>query len=106
VVAERLQIHHHSAVELFNRLESRGLIQRSCGTRDRREVLVNLTQEGEKLLHGLSASHYEELLTAGPRLLKALKRVIRAKRSSKPSSSLPRNRRIAKRERKATNLSR
>jgi DNA-binding MarR family transcriptional regulator len=86
VLAERLQIHHHSAVELSNRLESKELIRREAGKRDRREVLLCLTPAGEKLLRTLSASHHEELQTAGPRLLKALKRVVRRKtprRSSK-----------------------
>jgi DNA-binding MarR family transcriptional regulator len=86
VLAERLQIHHHSAVELSNRLESKELIRREVGKRDRREVLLCLTPAGEKLLRALSTSHHEELQTAGPRLLKALKRVVRRKtprRSSK-----------------------
>src|ERR1700731_4491393 len=39
-LAERLQIQHHSAVELTNRLESKGLIRRSRGQADRREVLL------------------------------------------------------------------
>ncbi len=75
-LAKRLQIHHHSAVELSNRLESKGLIQRSRGMRDRREVLLRLTRRGEELLRNLSASHREELQTAGPRLLAALKRIV------------------------------
>ncbi len=86
VVAERLQIHHHSAVELSNRLESKGLIRREGGKRDRREVFLCLTPAGEKLLRTLSASHHEELQTAGPRLLKALTRVVHReppRRSSK-----------------------
>jgi DNA-binding MarR family transcriptional regulator len=106
VLAERLLIHHHSAVELFNRLQSKGLIRRSSGIQDRREVLLHLTRGGENLLRNLSATHYEELRTAGPRLLIALKRVIRAKPSSKPSRLLPAKGRTAKRERRATNPSR
>jgi DNA-binding MarR family transcriptional regulator len=83
-LAERLQIHHHSAVELINRLELKGLIQRSCGIQDHREVLLRLTRSGQDLLRKLSTSHSEELSIAGPRLLSALKRAIRAKPSSKP----------------------
>jgi DNA-binding MarR family transcriptional regulator len=85
VLAERLQIHHHSAVELSNRLESKGLIRREAGKRDRREVLLCLTPAGEKLLRTLSAAHHEELQTAGPRLLKALKRVVRSKAAGRSS---------------------
>jgi len=80
-IAERLQIHHHSAVGLSKRLESKGLIQRSRRARDRREVLLLLTQAGEKLLRELTAVHQEELQATGPQLLKALKNVIRTKAS-------------------------
>ena len=76
-LAERLQVQHHSAVELSDRMEKRGLIQRSRGRADRRQVLLNLTQQGERLLSRLSESHRSELQTAGPRLLKSLRAVIR-----------------------------
>jgi DNA-binding MarR family transcriptional regulator len=71
-LAERLQIEPHSAVELVNRLERRGLIRRRRGTADRREVLVQLTARGERLLRKLSEPHHAELQSAGPRLLRAL----------------------------------
>jgi DNA-binding MarR family transcriptional regulator len=77
-LAERLQIHHHSAVELINRLEAKGLMRRSHDAQDRREVLLSLTRKGEKLLRGLAAAHQEELQTAGPRLLRALGKIVRA----------------------------
>jgi DNA-binding MarR family transcriptional regulator len=100
VLAERLQVHHHSAVELLNRLQLKGLIQRSYDAQDRRVVLLNVTERGENLLRKLSAVHYEELRTAGPRLLIALKRAIRAKPSSKPFQLPPRKGRVIKRERR------
>src|ERR1700680_4169165 len=71
-LAERLQIEPHSAVELVNRLERRGLMRRRRGTADRREVLVRLTARGERLLRRLSEPHHAELQSAGPRLLGAL----------------------------------
>src|SRR5215831_4826082 len=52
-LAERLQIQHHSAVELVNRLESAELVRRQRGTEDRREVLLELTQKGETILRDL-----------------------------------------------------
>lgn len=76
-LAKRLQVQHHSAVELSDRLEKRGLIQRSRNGADRRQVFLALTPDGEKLLTRLSVSHRAELRTAGPRLLKALQAVIR-----------------------------
>jgi DNA-binding MarR family transcriptional regulator len=74
-LAERLLLRHHSAVELCDRLERKKLIRRSRGETDRRQVLVNLTARGEKLLRRLSRLHRNELQTAGPRLIRALERV-------------------------------
>src|ERR1039458_2127754 len=44
IVAERLQLQHHSAVELAKRSEGQGLIERRASTRDGREVLLHITQ--------------------------------------------------------------
>jgi DNA-binding MarR family transcriptional regulator len=74
-LAERLQIQHHSAVELVNRLAARGYIQRTHGL-DRREVLLQLTDKGERILRELSLSHREELRMRGPALLRSLNRVM------------------------------
>jgi len=75
-LAGRLQIEHHSAVELSHRLEARGLIRRSRSRADRREVLLQLTRHGERLLRELSLPHRRELRTAGPRLIEALRTAI------------------------------
>ena len=42
LLAERLQIRHHSAVELAGRLERAGWIKRLRDDKDRREVLLQL----------------------------------------------------------------
>jgi DNA-binding MarR family transcriptional regulator len=75
-LAERLQIRHHSAVELSRRLEAAGWIRRLRHGRDRRQVQLVVTARGEKLLAKLSFSHRRELRTAGPRLLRALRTII------------------------------
>jgi DNA-binding MarR family transcriptional regulator len=75
-LAERLQIQHHSTVELVNRLAGNGFVRRQRGGSDRREVLVTLTPKGEKTLRELSLHHRQELLTAGPALLNALRRAM------------------------------
>jgi DNA-binding MarR family transcriptional regulator len=75
-LAERLQIQHHSAVELVDRLEAHRLVRRSRNSADRREVLVRLTGQGERLLRELSSPHRAELRSAGPALLRALRVVI------------------------------
>jgi DNA-binding MarR family transcriptional regulator len=75
-LAERMQIRHHSAVELSRRLEARGWIRRSRDGRDRRVVQLRLTARAEKLLAKLSLAHRDELRTAEPRLVQALSRVV------------------------------
>ncbi len=72
-LAERLQIQHHSAVELVGRLEEKDLIQRNRGAEDRREVYVSLTPHGEQVLRELTLHHREELRSAAPALISALR---------------------------------
>jgi DNA-binding MarR family transcriptional regulator len=72
VLAERLQVQHHSAVELINRLAKKRLIRRARSGSDRREVLLSLTSRGERLLKDLTLAHRAELRSAGPTLLRAL----------------------------------
>lgn len=78
-LAERLQIKHHSAVELINRLESGGYVRRHPADEDRREVLITLTSKGERVLRELSFHHRVELRKRGPLLIDALKRAMATK---------------------------
>jgi DNA-binding MarR family transcriptional regulator len=82
-LATRLQIQHHSAVELVNRLEVAGLVRRQRGTQDRREVLLELTPRGEKVLRELSLHHRAELRSQGPALLSALQRVMQGSKKTR-----------------------
>lgn len=66
-LAERLQIRHHSAVGLVDRLESQGYVSRTHGE-DRRFVYVSLTKKGEEILHQLTAPHREEIRQLGENL--------------------------------------
>jgi DNA-binding MarR family transcriptional regulator len=61
-IAERLQIKHHSTGELIDRLERAGLVRRSTADHDRRVVCVYLTEQGERVLDGISASHAPQWL--------------------------------------------
>jgi DNA-binding MarR family transcriptional regulator len=81
-IAERLQIQHHSAVELVNRLADAGYVRRSRTGKDRREVLLALTPKGERVLRNLSLHHRAELQSAGPGLVKALRRAMRGAHSA------------------------
>jgi DNA-binding MarR family transcriptional regulator len=76
-IAERLQIQHHSTVELVDRLTRRGLVRRRRSSEDRREVLLELTSKGEKLLQELALHHREELRESGPSLIAALRKALR-----------------------------
>ncbi len=75
-LAERLQIQHHSAVELAARAAARGLVMRERGETDRRQVFVRLTPAGEEALRELSSAHHRELVSAAPELIRILQRVI------------------------------
>jgi DNA-binding MarR family transcriptional regulator len=76
-LAERLQIRHHSAVGLVDRLVALKLVRREASQEDRRRVLVRLTPAGLRLLARLSAAHREELQRLGPQLVALLARLAR-----------------------------
>jgi DNA-binding MarR family transcriptional regulator len=79
-VANRMRIQHHSAVELINRLEAGGYVRRERGEDDRREVLLGLTSKGERVLEALAAHHHEQLQSAAPDLVAALRQVMAGKK--------------------------
>jgi DNA-binding MarR family transcriptional regulator len=60
-LAERLQIHHHSAVGLADRLEALGLVERAADPDDRRRVHLSPTAKGERRVARLAAVHRDEL---------------------------------------------
>jgi len=82
-LSERLQIRHHSAVELVDRLEANHLIRRTQASSDRRQVVINLTARGERLLLELTRQHYTELRKASEKFLRALTSVFKNERSSR-----------------------
>jgi DNA-binding MarR family transcriptional regulator len=71
-LANRLCLRHHSTVELINRLVERGAAVRKPSKVDRRQVLVELTPQGEELLEKLNAEHNQELQTCAPELISVL----------------------------------
>jgi DNA-binding MarR family transcriptional regulator len=71
-LAERLQLQHHSTVELIDRLAEREFVQRRRDEIDQRRVIVDLLPRGEAILRELSLAHRAELQTAGPALVQAL----------------------------------
>jgi DNA-binding MarR family transcriptional regulator len=75
-IAERLQIQHHSTVELVDRLVKRSFATRKRGSEDRRQVIVQLTPKGEKLLRDLSMHHRDELKEEGTQLVNSLRKLM------------------------------
>lgn len=60
-LAEQLQVRHHSAVGLVDRLVRGGLLERRPVPADRRAVRLALTARGGRLLERLTAAHRQEL---------------------------------------------
>jgi DNA-binding MarR family transcriptional regulator len=77
-LAERLQIKHHSAVGLVNRLVAQGLVVRENATDDRRIVYVSLTEAGSHVLEQLTAAHRDELRRIGVTLNELIEQVARS----------------------------
>ncbi len=71
-LAERLQLQHHSTVELIDRLTERGLVARERDHEDQRRVIVHLTAEGQDILQRLASIALTELRSTGPNLVQAL----------------------------------
>jgi DNA-binding MarR family transcriptional regulator len=83
-LAERMQLRHHSVVELVDRLERRSLLRRERSRTDLRQVMVHLTPRGEKILLRLARQRIAELRTAAPALVRALTAVIRSTQRNPP----------------------
>jgi DNA-binding MarR family transcriptional regulator len=77
-LAERMQLRHHSVVELVDRLERSSLLRRERSQSDRRQVIVHLTPRGEKILTRLAKQRIAELRTSAPALVKALTALVRS----------------------------
>jgi DNA-binding MarR family transcriptional regulator len=69
ILAERLGIRHNSAVELIDRLIKNSLVERRHNPRDRREVLIDLTNRAERILAKLSLAHRNEVRKLAPLLI-------------------------------------
>ncbi|HEY7141585.1 MAG TPA: MarR family transcriptional regulator [Methylomirabilota bacterium] len=76
VLAERLQVRHHSAVGLVDRLVARRMVVRRRDDRDRRGVVVELTARGRAVLRRLALDSLADLGREGPALVAVLRRLI------------------------------
>jgi DNA-binding MarR family transcriptional regulator len=82
-LAERLQIRHHSAVGLVDRLEEQGLVVRIPNEEDRRQVFIGLTDKGIGALESLANIHRQELRHMGPQLCTMLEQITKLAEGSK-----------------------
>lgn len=81
-LAERLQLKHHTVVGLLDRMVSQGWIRRRKSVVDRREIIVELTASGERLLSRLGESHHAELESVGPALVRVLDGIVPPSRTA------------------------
>jgi DNA-binding MarR family transcriptional regulator len=74
-LSERLQVKHHSAVNIVDRLAERKFLRRQPGERDRRERHLQLTPKGEALIEELAAVHFYELRDRSEEMIKGMERL-------------------------------
>jgi DNA-binding MarR family transcriptional regulator len=74
-LADRLALRHHTVVELSKRSEEAGLLVRMRSPQNRRQVVLELTPAGRRILRRLSVDHTRELKELGPQLVRALRSI-------------------------------
>ncbi|HEX4426223.1 MAG TPA: helix-turn-helix domain-containing protein [Terriglobales bacterium] len=74
-IAERMQLNHNSAVELVDRCEKGGLLDRARTGRDRRVVTLLPTLKGKRMMEEQASASRAELQEIGPILLSSLQRL-------------------------------
>jgi DNA-binding MarR family transcriptional regulator len=65
-LAEYLMLRHHSTVELIDRAEAAGLVERLGDVADGRVARIRLTADGEERLSRLAQAHLDELRRLAP----------------------------------------
>ena len=79
VIAERMQVNHNSMVELLDRCEQRNLVRRSRSRSDRRQVVLEITPEGDEVLCKLARAARQELSSVGRILVHSIEELIDGK---------------------------
>jgi DNA-binding MarR family transcriptional regulator len=74
-LSERLQVRHHSAVNIVDRLVEAKLVTREAGETDRRQRRVQLTAKGATLIEELAVVHRTEIRGRSTEMIKALERL-------------------------------
>jgi hypothetical protein len=76
VLAERMQLQHHSAVELVDRLSDRGFLLRFARHRRSTPGLGQADSRRRGVSQKLSLHHLQELQSSGPKFVKILQGLI------------------------------
>ena len=71
-LSERVQVKHHTAVSLADKLAARRLVTKRRGSPDRRYAYVKLTAAGTKLVAALAAAHRREIRKHAAEMIKSL----------------------------------
>ena len=74
-LSERLQVKHHTAVGLVDKLEELRFVRRQRGVADRRQVFVRLTPAGSRVLAKVAVIHRREMRICSPEMIKLLLRL-------------------------------
>jgi DNA-binding MarR family transcriptional regulator len=74
-LSERLQVKHHTAVGLVDKLEELRFVRREQGVTDRRQVFVRLTAAGARVLAKVAVLHRREMRIRSPEMIEALLRL-------------------------------
>lgn len=74
-LSERLQVKHHTAVSLVNRMQQLGFVRREQSESDRRHVFVRLTPAGSRILAKVAVLHRREMRIRSPEMIEALLRL-------------------------------
>ena len=74
-LSERLQVKHHTAVSLLDKLVAHRLVVRRRASEDRRQVHINLTSRGDSVLARMAALHRREIRHRSSEMITALRRL-------------------------------
>ncbi len=75
-LAERMVVRHNTAVELVDRAERSGLVERVADESDHRRSLVRITEKGGEMISRLIGPHLAEIEANGPELIRTLQRLL------------------------------
>src|ERR1051325_4354942 len=71
-LSECVQVRHHTAVSLTDKLAARKLLTKRRASTDRRYVYLRLTAAGEKLVSVLATAHRREIRKHAAEMIKSL----------------------------------